>query len=91
MVEPTAWEAAGPEQWRVTLFCPNCEHVREGVFSQEAVDHFDERLDDATAQMITDLKRLEQANFAEEIEIFVGALQADAILAEDFATAEVVR
>lgn len=90
-VEPTAWEAAEAGEWRVALRCPNCQHCREDVFSQECVDRFDEHLDEACTQMITDLRRLEQAIFAEEVERFVGALQAGAILADDFAIAEVVR
>ena len=84
LVEPAEWEAAGPARWRVVLFCPNCERVTEGVFSQESADRFDERLDDGTAAMVADLKRLERANMADDIERFVGALNSDAILPEDF-------
>ena len=85
LVEPVDWAAAGPEQWRVALRCPNCEYWTEGVFSQECVDRFDERLDDGTAVMVADLKRLEQANMAEDVHRFIGALRADAILPDDFA------
>ncbi len=84
LVEPTQWESAGAERWRVVLFCPNCERTSEGVFSQECVDRFDERLDDGTAAMVADLKRLERSNLADEIERFVGALNSGAILPEDF-------
>lgn len=86
LVEPLGWEAAGPERWRVSLRCPNCEHTSEGVFSQECVDRFDARLDDGTAAMVEDLKRLELANMADDVERFIGALQAGAILPEDFKT-----
>ena len=34
--------------------------------------------------MLADLKRLTQANMAEEIDRFIGALNADLILPEDF-------
>lgn len=91
MVEPTAWSAAGPECWSVALRCPNCEHTSEGVFSQECVDRFDERLDEGTSAMVADLKRLEAANMAEDVERFIGALHAGAILPEDFAAGEEVR
>lgn len=84
LVEPVEWEAAGPMVWRVGLYCPNCDHASEGVFSQACVDRFDERLDDATAMMINDLKRLEQATMADDAERLIGALNADAILPEDF-------
>ena len=84
LVEPVEWEAAGPRAWRVALSCPNCDYWTEGVFSQECVDRFDERLDDGTAVLLEDLKRLEQANMSEALDRFVGALQAGAILPEDF-------
>jgi hypothetical protein len=86
LVEPLGWESAGPERWRVSLRCPNCAHTSEGVFSQECVDRFDTCLDEGTAAMVSDLKRLEMANMADDIERFVGALQAGAILPEDFKT-----
>ena len=57
-------EAAGPAQWRVDLYCPNCDHASSGVFSQQSVDRFDERLDDATTAIVSDLKRLEAAGMA---------------------------
>lgn len=91
LVKPMEWEAAGSGRWRVALLCPNCHHTSEDVFSQECVDRFDERLDAGTAAIVCDLKRLEQAVMAEEVERFIGAIQAGAILPEDFAIAEVVR
>ena len=84
LVEPVEWAAAGPEQWRVALWCPDCDYWTEGVFSQECVDRFDERLDEGTSVIVADLKQLEQANFAADVEQFVGALMAGAILPEDF-------
>ena len=70
LVEPVEWAAAGPDRWRVALRCPNCEYWTEGVFSQECVDRFDERLDDGTAVLLADLKRLQQANMAEDVRPF---------------------
>ena len=84
LVEPVEWAAAGPSSWRVALRCPDCEHWTEGVFSQECVDRFDERLDEGTGVLLDDLKRLEQANMSEAVDRFIGALQAGAILPEDF-------
>jgi hypothetical protein len=88
LVEPVEWAAAGPERWRVALSCPNCGHWTEGVFSQECVDRFDERLDDGTAVLVEELKRLRQANMADDVERFIGALRAGAILPEDFRTSD---
>ena len=84
LVEPVEWAAAGPGSWRVALSCPNCGYWTEGVFSQECVDRFDERLDEATTILVSELKRLQQANMAEDVERFAAALHAGAILPEDF-------
>ena len=83
-VHPTEWSEAGRERWRVALRCPDCEWRGSGVFSQELVDWFDEQLDHGTDALVRDLKRLTRANMEDEIDRFVAALRADAILPEDF-------
>src|SRR5919205_3340228 len=45
LVHPVEWEEAGPENWSVLLHCPNCDVCREGVFSQDTVERYDEELD----------------------------------------------
>jgi hypothetical protein len=84
LVYPVDWEESGPENWSVLLHCPNCDLHREGVFCQETVEAFDEELDRGAELLAGDYKRLMRANLADEIERFVGALNADAILPEDF-------
>jgi hypothetical protein len=84
LVYPTEWEEAGPDYWRVALRCPNCEWTVSGVFPQDLVDRFDERLDEGTEQVVTDLRELMRANMSEEIDRFVAALNAGALLPEDF-------
>ena len=84
MVYPLAWEASGQDRWAITLRCPECESRTEGVFGQAEIDVFDEQLDLGTESLLTDLKRLVQANTEDEIERFARALEADAILPEDF-------
>jgi len=84
LVEPVEWTAAGPELWRVALSCPNCGYWTEGVFSQECVDRFDERLDEGTTVLVTELKRLQHANMSDDVERFIGALNLGMILPEDF-------
>src|SRR4051794_27609173 len=79
LVYPVEWEESGPENWSVLLHCPNCEAHREGVFSQDTVEAFDEELDRGADLLAGDYRRLMRANMAEEIERFVGALNADAI------------
>jgi hypothetical protein len=84
LVYPVQWEEAGPENWSVLLHCPNCDVFREGVFTQDNVELFDEELDRGADALAGDYKRLMRANMADEIDRFVGALEAGAILPEDF-------
>jgi hypothetical protein len=84
LVYPVHWEESGPENWSVLLHCPNCDVYREGIFAQETVEAFDEELDRGGDSLARDYKRLVRANMAEELERFVGALHAGAILPEDF-------
>jgi hypothetical protein len=84
LVYPVQWEEAGPENWSVLLHCPNCDVFREGVFTQDNVELFDEELDRGADVLARDYKRLMRANMADEIDRFVGALDANAILPEDF-------
>jgi uncharacterized protein YciI len=75
LVYPVQWEEAGPENWSVLVHCPNCDVFREGVFTQENVELFDEELDRGADAMARDYKRLMRANMADEIERFAGALE----------------
>jgi hypothetical protein len=84
LVYPVRWEEAGPENWSVLLHCPNCEVYREGVFAQDTVEAFDDELDRGGDALARDYKSLMRANMEEELERFVSALEADAILPEDF-------
>jgi DNA-directed RNA polymerase subunit RPC12/RpoP len=81
---PTTWEEADSNHWSVTIRCPECEIMREGVFDQEAVEAFDEELDAGTDALMADYRRLMRSNMAEEMDRFAAALSADAVLPEDF-------
>jgi hypothetical protein len=84
LVQPLEWQEARAGFWELTLRCPNCHWDDEGVFSQAQVDALEEHLDDGLAEMLNDLRRLTQANMAEEIDRFAAALDTDLILPEDF-------
>lgn len=84
LVHPVDWSQAGPSQWRILLRCPECEATREGVFEQDAVERLDDELDRATGALLSDLQRVTHANMAEEIDLFVRALDADLIVPSDF-------
>ena len=81
---PVQWEESGPENWSLLLHCPNCDTYREGIFGQRTVDAFDEALDRGADALASEYERLVHANMVEEIERFGAALDADAILPEDF-------
>jgi len=84
LVAPVAWEQAGPAQWAITLQCPNCEWWDADIFDEAAVERFDEELDRGTEALVRDLMRLMRANMEDDVDRFVAALRADAILPEDF-------
>ncbi len=84
LVYPTDWEAAGNDRWTVALRCPNCEWADTGTFGQELVDAFDVELDDGMQVLLCALRELTRDNLSEEIDRFVAALDADAILPMDF-------
>ena len=84
LVYPVEWQEASATHWEVLLRCPNCEWSELGVYDQATVDRLDETLDNGTELLVRDLRRLVQANMEEEAERFAAALDADAILPEDF-------
>ena len=85
LVYPIDWAQDGT-RWRVTLRCPECEQMSSDSFDQETVDVFDERLEEGTQDLLRTLQELAAANMSEYVEKFVGALEADAILPEDFSS-----
>lgn len=84
MVQPVGWDRRGHECWHVGLWCANCDWEDSGEFEQDALDRFDEALDEGTEALVGDLKALQRANMEEEIELFAAALACDALLPEDF-------
>lgn len=84
LVQPVAWGEATGGLWELTLQCPNCDWCTAGIYDQDQVDAFEERLDSGLAAMLGDLRRLTKANMADEIDRFLAALQSNAVLPEDF-------
>jgi hypothetical protein len=83
-VHPVSWDEEPGSGWRVTLRCPDCETLRRGVFSETAVDHFDDVLEAGSDALVADYRKLMRANMGDETERFANALASDAILPEDF-------
>ncbi len=84
LVYPVDWSEASMTHWEVELRCPNCEWTEVGTYDQATVDRFDETLDNGTEALVRDLRRLVQANMEDEADRFAAALNANAILPEDF-------
>jgi hypothetical protein len=84
LVYPLDWAPAAERRWSVVRRCPDCEWRGQGVYGQDAVDRFDEHLDAGSQAIMDDLTMLTHANMSDEIERFVGAIDADLILPEDF-------
>lgn len=85
LVYPVRWECAGPRQWAVLLRCPECEHWRQGVFSNLDCDAFDDHLDAGTRALVRWHKKVVRLVMGQEIERFVAALNAEnGVLPEDF-------
>ena len=84
LVQPIEWSEAPDDAWNLVLSCPNCNWYTEGLYTQDQVRELEDRLDEGLADMLRDLKRLTQANMADQIDRFVTALYADQILPEDF-------
>jgi hypothetical protein len=82
-VYPREWSAVGDRRWRIALRCPDCEHTREGVFEERAVERLDDQLDLATAALLGDLRRMTHASISNEIEFFIRALDADLVAPSD--------
>jgi len=84
LVQPVQWSEAPQGFWELTLRCPNCDWLVDGVFDQNQVDALEQQLDAGLAEMLSDLRRLTQANMAGDIERFAAALDQGYILPEDF-------
>jgi hypothetical protein len=84
LVQPVSWTEASDGHWELTLNCPNCGWEADGIYTHDEVTELEEQLDEGVSQMLEDLKRLTEANMAEELERFAEALAHDLILPEDF-------
>jgi hypothetical protein len=84
LVQPVGWSETADDKWELTLHCPNCDWLAEGVFDERQVYGLEDKLEEGLVAMLSDLRRMTQANMAEEVDRFVVALNADSILPEDF-------
>ena len=55
LVQPIDWHEGPQGFWELTLHCPNCDWLDEGVFDQDQVDALEETLDQGLTGMLSDL------------------------------------
>ncbi len=84
LVYPVSWKEADRSRWEVSLRCPNCEWRVTDTFEEDAIQEFDETLDSGTQALVNDLRQLTRANMEEDVERFIGAIDAGHVLPEDF-------
>lgn len=84
LVYPVKWEERGESDWYIERRCPSCEWRHEGEFSQDAVEEFDDILNDGTESLLTGLRNLSKSNMADDIERLITAINEDRILPMDF-------
>jgi hypothetical protein len=85
LVYPLDWvEEEDAGRWLMILRCPDCEAIREGAFSQQAVDLFADELDRGEAELLGALRRITRKNMTEAVDFFIRALHADLIIPNDF-------
>jgi len=64
--------------------CPDCEWIDSVLLDQQGAETLDERTEEATDSIVRDLRRLSQANMANDVERFATALKAGAVVPFDF-------
>ena len=73
-----------PGGWNTLLECPECWAVIDEWMDDDAIEAFDREFDDGVRALVDELRRLTEEHMREQVERFACALQADAILPEDF-------
>ena len=84
LVYPTVWDEVGRGRFELLLRCPNCEAQSIGIFDRAAVERLEGELDRATHELVRDLTQLARRNMEDDVERFIAALRAGAILPMDF-------
>ena len=84
LVHPTRWQRLEPDVWQIDLRCPECRRAWREIVPTSAVRRLDEVLRAGRGLIEKHLEEIERIEREEQVESFVEALRADAILPEDF-------
>ena len=77
-------DVVAPDQYLMELRCTNCDTVVVATHGEEVLEALDRELDRQTADMQASLELWQVTRQLEEADAFAAALQAGAILPEDF-------
>jgi hypothetical protein len=80
-----AHEAAGPDNWKPTLWCGECAERQTILASTRQTEAFCRQHELALFRLSLEARRREHERFADEIDTFVLALRCDLIGWDDFA------
>jgi hypothetical protein len=84
LVYPVAWEERSGDTWHIERRCPNCEWRHDGEFDQDAVEVFDDALNQGTEDLLVTLRSFARSNMEADVERLIDAIQADLIEPMDF-------
>lgn len=84
-VQPVSWEPLGEDRWWMFLRCGECGVSREVTISNAQAERFEKALHSRASAVSAAARRLEAERMAEEVDVFVRALDHDLIDAADFA------
>jgi hypothetical protein len=73
-----------PGGWNAVLECPECWATADRHLGDDTIEEFDRCFDDGIRMLVDQLRRMTAEHFLDDVERFIAALRADAILPEDF-------
>lgn len=81
---PLEWVEVKTNLWLCTLVCGNCEHEHDASYHVDECEKFDDWLSECLATIAKNYREFSAFNMREWSNNFLTALNADAILPEDF-------
>jgi hypothetical protein len=84
LVYPVSWEERSGDTWSIERRCPNCEWRHVGEFDQDAVELFDDVLNEGTEDLLVTLRTFARENMESDVERLIEAIRSDLILPMDF-------
>jgi hypothetical protein len=84
LVHPLRWVERDESRWLMTMRCPECEALTEGLFTAQAVHRLAAELDRGEVVLLEALERATRENMVEALELLERAFEADLIFPSDF-------